>query len=128
MYTYAYTYAYTYSLVRGHFFLKTYCEMYFIRVLLVLERKPGGGNPRVYKGEKMSDINSLEREHSTPAPAPQRVFYSQRELALRWSISKPGVRNLIKSGSLDAVRLGGRVLIPATAVENFENNLQKVIK
>lgn len=51
------------------------------------------------------------------------VLLSQRELAHRWSISRQKVGNLVRSGEVHAVRLGGRVLVPVAEAERFEASL-----
>jgi excisionase family DNA binding protein len=49
---------------------------------------------------------------------PKRVAYRPREVAEMVGMSESGVRNLIRRGTLRAVRLDGRWLIPATAIED----------
>jgi excisionase family DNA binding protein len=54
-----------------------------------------------------------------PAERPhKRVAYRPREVAEMVGMSESGVRNLIRRGTLRAVRLDGRWLIPATAIED----------
>jgi excisionase family DNA binding protein len=48
----------------------------------------------------------------------KRVAYRPREVAEMVGMSESGVRNLIRRGTLRAVRLDGRWLIPATAIED----------
>ena len=55
------------------------------------------------------DENSTERPH-------KRVAYRPREVAEMVGMSESGVRNLIRRGTLRAVRLDGRWLIPAIAI------------
>ena len=57
------------------------------------------------------DENSTERSH-------KRVAYRPREVAEMVGMSESGVRNLIRRGTLRAVRLDGRWLIPAIAIED----------
>jgi len=57
------------------------------------------------------DENSTERPH-------KRVAYRPREVAEMVGMSESGVRNLIRRGTLRAVRLDGRWLIPAIAIED----------
>ena len=57
------------------------------------------------------DEKSTERRH-------KRVAYRPREVAEMVGMSESGIRNLIKRGTLRAVRLDGRWLIPATAIED----------
>ena len=57
------------------------------------------------------DVNSTERSH-------KRVAYRPREVAEMVGMSESGIRNLIRRGTLRAVRLDGRWLIPATAIED----------
>ena len=53
-----------------------------------------------------------------PAEAPlERLAYRPREVAQMVGMSESGVRNLIKRGSLRAVRWDGSWLIPADAVK-----------
>jgi excisionase family DNA binding protein len=54
-----------------------------------------------------------------PAQRPlKRVAYRPREVAEMVGMSESGVRNLIRRGTLRAVQLDGRWLIPAAAIEN----------
>jgi excisionase family DNA binding protein len=46
------------------------------------------------------------------------VAYRPREVAEMVGMSESGVRNLIKRGTLRAVQLDGRWLIPAAAIED----------
>ena len=48
----------------------------------------------------------------------KRVAYRPREVAEMLGMSESGVRNLIRRGTLRAVRLDGRWLIPAIAIED----------
>jgi excisionase family DNA binding protein len=48
----------------------------------------------------------------------KRVAYRPREVAAMVGMSESGIRNLIRRGTLRAVRLDGRWLIPATAIED----------
>jgi excisionase family DNA binding protein len=48
----------------------------------------------------------------------KRVAYRPREVAEMVGISESGVRNLIKRGTLRAVQLDGRWLIPAAVIED----------
>jgi excisionase family DNA binding protein len=48
----------------------------------------------------------------------KRVAYRPREVAEMVGMSESGIRNLIRRGTLRAVRLDGRWLIPATAIED----------
>jgi excisionase family DNA binding protein len=57
------------------------------------------------------DENSTERSQ-------KRVAYRPREVAEMVGMSESGVRNLIRRGTLRAVRLDGRWLIPAIAIED----------
>jgi excisionase family DNA binding protein len=57
------------------------------------------------------DEKSTERAH-------KRVAYRPREVAEMVGMSESGIRNLIRRGTLRAVRLDGRWLIPATAIED----------
>jgi excisionase family DNA binding protein len=54
----------------------------------------------------------------TNRKAHKRVAYRPREVAEMVGMSESGVRNLIRRGTLRAVRLDGRWLIPATAIED----------
>jgi excisionase family DNA binding protein len=57
--------------------------------------------------------------HKKPTPRPlKRVAYRPREVAEMVGMSESGVRNLIRRGTLRAVQLDGRWLIPATAIED----------
>jgi excisionase family DNA binding protein len=57
--------------------------------------------------------------HEKPAQAPlKRVAYRPREVAEMVGMSESGVRNLIRRGTLRAVQLDGRWLIPAIAIED----------
>jgi excisionase family DNA binding protein len=47
----------------------------------------------------------------------KRVAYRPREVAEMVGMSESGVRNLIRRGTLRAVQLDGRWLIPAAAIE-----------
>jgi excisionase family DNA binding protein len=46
------------------------------------------------------------------------VAYRPREVAEMIGMSESGVRNLIRRGTLRAVQVDGRWLIPATAIED----------
>jgi excisionase family DNA binding protein len=48
----------------------------------------------------------------------KRVAYRPREVAEMLGMSESGVRNLIRRGTLRAVQLDGRWLIPANAIED----------
>ena len=48
----------------------------------------------------------------------KRVAYRPREVAQMVGMSESGIRNLIRRGTLRAVRLDGRWLIPAAAIED----------
>jgi excisionase family DNA binding protein len=48
----------------------------------------------------------------------KRVAYRPREVAEMVGMSESGVRNLIKRGTLRAVQLDGRWLIPAAVIED----------
>ena len=50
--------------------------------------------------------------------AVKRVAYRPREVAEMVGMSESGVRNLIRRGTLRAVQLDGRWLIPAAAIED----------
>jgi len=57
--------------------------------------------------------------HEKPTQKPlKRVAYRPREVAEMVGMSESGVRNLIRRGTLRAVQLDGRWLIPATAIED----------
>ena len=56
-------------------------------------------------------------EKPTESPY-KRVAYRPREVAAMVGMSESGVRNLIRRGTLRAVRLDGRWLIPAAAIED----------
>jgi excisionase family DNA binding protein len=56
-------------------------------------------------------------EKSTVRPH-KRVAYRPREVAEMVGMSESGIRNLIRRGTLRAVRLDGRWLIPGTAIED----------
>jgi excisionase family DNA binding protein len=48
----------------------------------------------------------------------KRVAFRPREVAEMVGMSESGVRNLIRRGTLRAVQLDGRWVIPATAIED----------
>jgi len=48
----------------------------------------------------------------------KRVAYRPREVAEMVGMSESGVRNLIRRGTLRAVQLDGRWLIPASVIED----------
>jgi excisionase family DNA binding protein len=57
--------------------------------------------------------------HEQPPQRPlKRVAYRPREVAEMVGMSESGVRNLIRRGTLRAVQLDGRWLIPATVIED----------
>ena len=56
-------------------------------------------------------------EQSSRRPL-KRVAYRPREVAEMVGMSESGVRNLIKRGTLRAVQLDGRWLIPAAVIED----------
>ena len=57
--------------------------------------------------------------HKKPIQRPlKRVAYRPREVAEMVGMSESGVRNLIRRGTLRAVQLDGRWLIPATVIED----------
>ncbi|HEY5985661.1 MAG TPA: helix-turn-helix domain-containing protein [Streptosporangiaceae bacterium] len=55
-----------------------------------------------------------EKPGKTPI---KRLAYRPREVAAMVGMSEAGVRNMIRRGTLRAVRWDGRWLIPATAIE-----------
>jgi excisionase family DNA binding protein len=57
------------------------------------------------------DEQSTARSH-------KRVAYRPREVAEMVGMSESGIRNLIRRGTLRAVRLDGRWLIPAAVIED----------
>jgi excisionase family DNA binding protein len=57
------------------------------------------------------DDRSTEGSH-------KRVAYRPREVAEMVGMSESGIRNLIRRGTLRAVRLDGRWLIPTAAIED----------
>jgi excisionase family DNA binding protein len=57
------------------------------------------------------------QEKPTERPL-KRVAYRPREVAEMVGMSESGVRNLIRRGTLRAVQLDGRWLIPATVIED----------
>ena len=60
--------------------------------------------------------------HTKPTAAPTgRLGYKPREVAELIGVSESGVRNLIKRGTLRAVRLDGRWIIPARVLEELLN-------
>jgi excisionase family DNA binding protein len=58
-------------------------------------------------------VATLEPEHSAP---PIRLAYSVREAAEALGMAKQSVQNLINDGTLRSVKLGGRRVIPASAL------------
>ena len=76
------------------------------------DRTRGVGSTR-RSGKELAplDEKSTERPH-------KRVAYRPREVAEMVGMSESGIRNLIRRGTLRAVRLDGRWLIPATAIED----------
>lgn len=46
---------------------------------------------------------------------------SVRELSLRWGVDKQTVRKLIERGELEAMKLGGKVVVLAEDWKTFEN-------
>jgi excisionase family DNA binding protein len=68
-------------------------------------------HPAIPEGVGPLDEKSTERPH-------KRVAYRPREVAEMVGMSESGIRNLIRRGTLHAVRLDGRWLIPATAIED----------
>ena len=56
-------------------------------------------------------------EKQTQRPL-KRMAYRPREVAEMVGMSESGVRNLIRRGTLRAVQLDGRWLIPAAVIEN----------
>lgn len=49
-----------------------------------------------------------------------KAFYTPRQAAVRWNFHPESVRRLIRKGSVAAVLLGRRVLIPAAEIERLE--------
>jgi excisionase family DNA binding protein len=67
----------------------------------------------------------MQRNGSAPAPTPEsaavtgydkRVAWTVREASARLGLPTPTVYAYVKSGLLPAIKLGGRLLIPAAAV------------
>jgi hypothetical protein len=57
------------------------------------------------------------------APQIEKLLYSRKEVAYALSISTRGVDRLIASQTLPTRRLGGRVVIPASAVRSFADRV-----
>lgn len=49
----------------------------------------------------------------------EKLAYSPRELIKLLSLSKNNIYRLLQTGDLKSVRVGGRILIPRQAVEEF---------
>jgi excisionase family DNA binding protein len=77
------------------------------RITLAVSAAPGD------PGKELAPLD----EKSTEKPH-KRVAYRPREVAEMVGMSESGIRNLIRRGTLRAVRLDGRWLIPATAIED----------
>lgn len=64
-----------------------------------------------------------------PHPAKQRKcrstdgtqFFTPGQLAARWAFHVESVRRLIRKGSIEAVILGRRLLIPLAEIQRIEN-------
>jgi hypothetical protein len=49
------------------------------------------------------------------------AFFTPAQLANRWAWHDESVRRFVRRGSVEAVILGGRVLIPIAEIERIEN-------
>ena len=58
-------------------------------------------------------LKALEKDFSEK----QQKYYSVTEAAKLMSISESALRRLIKAGEVPSVRLGGKILIPASFLE-----------
>ena len=56
-------------------------------------------------------------------PAPPPEYLTTGEVARRIGVSRQSIVNWVKKGWLDGVRLGGRIMIPRTALAEFDDLL-----
>jgi excisionase family DNA binding protein len=54
-----------------------------------------------------------------PAPLPDKIGYSIREACHASSLGRTTIYNHISAGRLRAVRVGGRTIIPAEALQSL---------
>ena len=74
---------------------------------------PGVGSTPGRSGKELAPLSEKPTQRAL-----KRVAYRLREVAEMVGMLESGVRNLIRRGTLRAVQLDGRWLIPATAIED----------
>jgi len=62
--------------------------------------------------------------HDTPALR-QKMTHKPAEVAIIIGLGKQGVYALIRSGKLRAIRVGRKILVPATAITEFLDGRQE---
>ena len=68
-------------------------------------------------------MNNTPQTHQTTEPA---MLFAITEAALILGIGRTNVYALLKQGQLRSVKIGGRRLIPRSALEDFVQGLQQV--
>ena len=56
-------------------------------------------------------------------PAPKPDYLTTGEVAKRLGLTRQTIVNWVKKGSLEGVRVGGRIMIPRTALAEFDDLL-----
>jgi excisionase family DNA binding protein len=92
----------------------------FVRLtVLAITSKDGRFGALAVSAAARGPRKELTRLDQQPNRRPlKRVAYRPREVAEMVGMSESGVRNLIKRGTLRAVQLDGRWLIPAAVIED----------
>jgi excisionase family DNA binding protein len=73
--------------------------------------------PDTDKGVKMTD-------KPTSTPQPVKLLHSLNDVTTRTSLGMTTVRELIRTGQLDTVKIGGRRLVSEDALRAFVDKLQ----
>lgn len=50
----------------------------------------------------------------------EREYYSLKELAERWGLSKRGLNNYVTSGKIKAIKIGNKYLVHKSEIERIE--------
>lgn len=80
----------------------------------------------------VADVEVLRRTivpmemHSQPTPT--QTFFSIRQLATRWSLSRGSVYKMLETEGIKTLHVGARRLIPITEVEAVERKIMSRAK
>lgn len=50
----------------------------------------------------------------------EKEYYSLKELAERWGLSKRGLNNYVTSGKIKAIKIGNKYLVHKSEIERIE--------